>query len=134
MPCAGKTLTESEANGYALALFRKALAMHPLCPLIGVLILSAVLTTNYFRTAWRLGILRAFGRRATLNWRVLTAGCLAGCLPFIGSVLALSIVPAGASGTIEASALGLAMEMSLCGLVMHALNDVVMAWGASQPA
>jgi hypothetical protein len=107
--------------------------MHPLCPLIGVLILSAVLTANYFRTAWRLGILRAFGRRASLSWRVVTAGCVAGCLPFAGSILALSLMPVGMDGDIDTTALGLAMEMSMCGLLMHAINDVLIDWGAAQP-
>ena len=62
----------------------KLSAMHPLSPLFGVAILALVLTANYFRTAWRLGILRAFGRRAPLSNRTLLAGSVAAVLPSWG--------------------------------------------------
>lgn len=104
--------------------------MHPLTPLFGVLVLAGVLTLNYFRTAWRLGLLRAFGRRATLNWRVLTAGSLAACLPLAGALMAMAITPTDVSGKVQASASELALMMSLCGLALHALNDAIVRWGA----
>lgn len=103
--------------------------MHPLAPLIGVLILSGVLTVNYFRTAWRLGILRAFGRRARLNWRVIIAGCVAACLPVAGALIALTLMPTDVAGNIQASPLKLAAEMAFCGWVMHLLNDAIVQWG-----
>ncbi len=103
--------------------------MHPLAPLIGVLILSGVLTVNYFRTAWRLGILRAFGRRARLNWRVIIAGCIAACLPLAGALMALTLMPTDVAGNIQPSPLEMALQMSLCGLVMHVLNDAIVTWG-----
>jgi hypothetical protein len=106
--------------------------MHPLCPLLGVLIMSAVLTANYFRGAWKLGILRAFGRRAQLSWRIQAAGFLAGCLPFVGSILVLSLMPTGAAGNVLATPGELAIEMALCGLGMHLLNDLVVDWGLAQ--
>lgn len=104
--------------------------MHPLSPLFGVVILAGVLTANYFHTAWRLGILRAFGRRASLSWRVVIAGCVAACLPFTGAMLALTLAPTDLTGSIQASPLEMAIEMALCGLFMHLLNDAIVTWGA----
>jgi len=104
--------------------------MHPLSPLFGVVILAGVLTTNYFRTAWRLGILRAFGRRAPLSNRTLLAGCVAACLPFVGAVVAISLIPVGESGEIRSTAFQLAVHMALCGLIMHEANDAIVRWGA----
>jgi hypothetical protein len=104
--------------------------MHPLSPLFGVAILAGVLTTNYFRTAWRLGILRAFGRRAPLSNRTILAGCAAGCLPFIGAMVALALIQVGETGEIRSTAFQLAMHMALCGLIMHEANDAIVRWGA----
>ena len=44
--------------------------------------------------AWRMGILRSFGRRHPISWRTLAAGAMAACLPFIGVLLTLALVPA----------------------------------------
>ena len=104
--------------------------MHPLSPIFGVAILAAVLTTNYFRTAWRLGILRAFGRRHELSWRTLAAGSAAGCIPFAGAMLAMMIAPVGESGEVQSTAAQLAIELALCGLALHVLNDYLVRWGA----
>jgi hypothetical protein len=104
--------------------------MHPLSPLFGVAILAGVLTTNYFRTAWRLGILRAFGRRARLSNRTIVAGCAAACLPFIGAMVALCLIPVGETGEIRSTAFQLAVHMALCGLIMHEANDAIVRWGA----
>jgi hypothetical protein len=109
-----------------------ALTMHPLSPLFGVAILSGVLTANYFRTAWRLGILRAFGRREELSWRTLAAGSVAGCLPFAGAMLALMMVPMGDDGQVQSTAAQLALQLSLCGFAMHVVNDKLVSWGAAQ--
>lgn len=106
--------------------------MHPLSPLFGVAILAGVLTTNYFRTAWRLGILRAFGRRATLSNRTLIAGCAAALLPLIGSLVAMGLIPTSDTGEIQSTAFQLAIHMALCGLIMHEANDAIVRWGAPE--
>ncbi|HIV72815.1 MAG TPA: hypothetical protein H9903_17895 [Candidatus Aquabacterium excrementipullorum] len=106
--------------------------MDTLSPLFGVAILALVLTANYFYTAWRMGILRAFGRRHPVTWRTLVASSLAGCLPFAGAVVAMAMVPTGAPGEPETSAALLALQLSLCGFVAHALNDVLVQWGMPQ--
>lgn len=105
-------------------------AMHPLSPLLGVAILACVLTANYFRSAWKLGILRAFGRRQPLSWRTWTASALAACLPLAGALLALALVPTGESGQIDTTAAALAARLALCGLGLHVLGDLLVAWGA----
>ncbi len=105
-------------------------AMHPLSPLFGVAILALVLTANYFRTAWRLGLLRAFGRRATLSNRTLLAGSVAAVLPFVGAMVAMGLIPVGEHGQMQSSAFQLAVHMALCGLVMHEANDAIVRWGA----
>ena len=104
--------------------------MHPLSPLFGVAILSGVLTFNYFRTAWRLVILRAFGRQAPLSKRTLVAGSVAALLPVVGALVALGLVPVGESGEVKSTAFQLAMHMALCGLVMHEANDAIVRWGS----
>jgi hypothetical protein len=108
--------------------------MDDIRPLFGVAILALVLTGNYFLTAWRMGILRAFGRRHSLSCRMLLAGSLAGCLPLVGSLVALSIMPSGAAGEPEISALLLTLQLSLCGLSMHLANDALVQWGMAPPA
>lgn len=108
--------------------------MDDIRPLFGVAILALVLTGNYFLTAWRMGILRAFGRRHHLSCRTLLAGSVAGCLPLVGSLVALSIMPSGAPGEPETSALLLALQLSLCGLSMHVINDALVQWGMARPA
>ncbi len=103
--------------------------MNALAPLLGVLVLSVVLVINFFRAAWRLGILRAFGRRCQLRWRPLAAGMVAACLPVIGALLALSLIP-GDNGIDLADQAGfLAVQLSLSGFFMHVLNDRLIAWG-----
>lgn len=106
--------------------------MNAFAPLLGVMVLSFVLVTNFFMAAWRLGILRAFGRRQQLNWRPLIAGSLAACLPFAGAVLALTMIPSDNNIDISASAWQLAMQLSCCGLVMHLINDQLVLWGRQQ--
>lgn len=103
--------------------------MHPLCALFGVILLAGVLTTNYFRTAWRLGLLKAFGRRQPVSWRTLGAGTLAACLPFAGAMLALSLIPTNDAGEVPTSAGQLALQLAACGLAMHLLNDALVRWG-----
>lgn len=104
--------------------------MHPLSPLFGVAILACVLTANYFRSAWKLGILRAFGRRHDLSWRTWTAGAIAACLPVAGALLSLAMVPTGESGQVDSSAAQLALQLSACGLVLHVVGDALVAWGS----
>lgn len=104
--------------------------MHPLTALFGVAVLSGVLTTNYFRTAWRLGILRAFGRRHPLSWRTIGAGTVAACLPFAGAMLALTFIPTSETGHVQSSAAQLALQLAGCGLIMHIVNDALVRWGA----
>lgn len=106
--------------------------MNALAPLIGVMVLSFVLVTNFFVAAWRLGILRAFGRRHQLNWRVLTAGSLAACLPFAGAIVALSIIPSDNGVDISLSAAQLAVQLAGSGLIMHLINDQLILWGRAQ--
>lgn len=109
--------------------------MDPLIPLIGVAILALILTANYFISAWRMGILRAFGRRHALSWRTLIAGSVAGCLPFAVVMVALAIVPSGAPTEADGSAAILALQLSLCGFTAHVLNDLLVNWGrARRPA
>lgn len=108
--------------------------MDDLRPLSGVAILALVLTGNYFLTAWRMGILRAFGRRQHLSCRTVLAGSMAGCLPLAGSLVALSLMPSGAPGEAEVSALLLALQLSLCGLVTHMINDALVQWGLARTA
>ncbi|RZL09800.1 MAG: hypothetical protein EOP40_08645 [Rubrivivax sp.] len=96
--------------------------------LFGVALLSGVLTTNYFRTAWRLGLLRAFGRRHPVSWRTIGAGTMAACLPFAGAMLALTLIPTDDTGQAHVDAAVLALQLAGCGLVMHLLNDALVAW------
>jgi hypothetical protein len=104
------------------------LIMNALAPLLGVLIMSAVLVGNFFRTAWRLGILRSFGRRHPVTWRTLAAGAMAACLPFAGVLVTLILVPSDNDAHIDMSAWQLALELAGSGLLMHLLNDQIMLW------
>jgi hypothetical protein len=104
--------------------------MHPLSPLFGVAILAGVLTANYLRTAWRLGLLRALGSPGPLRQRTLAANCIAAVLPLIGAVVAFSLVPTGDTGEIRSTAFQLAAHIALCGLIMHEANDAIIRWGA----
>lgn len=97
--------------------------MNSLTSMLGVVILSGVLTTNFFRAAWRLGMLRAFGRRHTLRWRALAAGTLAACLPFAGAMVGLMLIPGDSAGT-------LALQLAGSGWAMHLVNDQLIAWGS----
>jgi hypothetical protein len=101
--------------------------MNSLTPLVGVVVLSGLLTTNFFRAAWQLGMLRAFGRRQPLRWRAVAAGTLAACLPFAGAMLAMMLIPAD-GGSVHASSL--ALEFAGSGWAMHLLNDRLIAWGS----
>lgn len=106
--------------------------MNAFAPLIGVMVLSFVLVTNFFVAAWRLGVLRAFGRRHHLNWRTLTASSLAACLPFAGVILALTLIPSDNGVDISLSAAQLAIQLAGGGLVMHLINDQLVIWGRAQ--
>jgi hypothetical protein len=108
--------------------------MDPLSPLFGVAILALILTGNYFYSAWRMGILRAFGRRHPLGWRTLIAGSVAGCLPFAVVMVALMIVPGEASTDVDGAAAMLALQLSLCGFTAHVLNDLLVSWGSARQA
>ena len=79
--------------------------------------------------AWRLGILRSFGRRHPISWHTVTAGTLAACLPFAGVLLALALIPADDGADIPRSAGKLAVQLAVCGLMMHLANDRLVAWG-----
>lgn len=103
--------------------------MSALAPLLGVLILSLVLVANFFRAAWKLGLLRAFGRRHHVRWRTLAAGTVAACLPFAGAILALMLIPADNGLEVGTHAGQLAVQLSTSGLLMHVLNDHLMVWG-----
>jgi hypothetical protein len=103
--------------------------MNALAPLVGVLILSVVLLVNFFRAAWRLGILRAFGRRHPLRWRTIAAGTMAACLPMAGALIALTLIPSDNGIDLASSAAPLAIELALSGLVMHLINDHLVNWG-----
>jgi hypothetical protein len=103
--------------------------MNALAPLLGVMILSVVLVANFFRAAWRLGILRAFGRRHAIRWRVLAAGALAACLPFAGAIVALELIPSDNAIDLSMQAGQLAVQLSISGLLMHMLNDQLIVWG-----
>ncbi len=104
--------------------------MNPVTPFIGIIVLCAALTVNFFRAAWKLGILRAFGRRQSIRWRTWVAGALAACLPFSGAMAAMVIVPAAdISNTVPISALDLSWQLALAGLIIHLLNDKLMHWG-----
>ena len=102
--------------------------MDALAPLIGVLIMSTVLVANFFRTAWVLGVLRAFGRRGVLAWRTLAAAAMAACLPMIGAVATLGLVPADNGVRVASHAVALAVQLGAVGLILHTVNDVIMAW------
>jgi hypothetical protein len=106
--------------------------MNALAPLLGVLVLSVVLVINFFRAAWRLGILRAFGRRCHLRWRALAAGAAAACLPVAGALLALSLIPADNGIDLAGEAGFLAAQLALSGFFMHVLNDHLVVWGRAQ--
>jgi hypothetical protein len=106
--------------------------MNAFAPLIGVMVLSFVLVTNFFVAAWRLGVLRAFGRRSKLSWRTLTASSLAACLPFAGAILALTLIPSDSGVDISLSAAQLAIQLAGSGLVMHLINDQLVLWGRQQ--
>jgi hypothetical protein len=103
--------------------------MSAIAPLLGVLILSFVLVANFFRAAWKLGLLRAFGRRRHVRWRTLAAGSVAACLPFAGAILALVLIPSDNGLEVGRHAGMLAAQLSFCGLLMHVLNDHLMVWG-----
>lgn len=106
--------------------------MHPLSPLFGVAVLALVLTANYFRTAWKLGLLQAFGRRRPLTWRTIIAGSLAAFLPMAGAFIGMAILPAGETERL-ASGMGpgwMALELSVCGLGLHAVSDWLIGWGS----
>lgn len=106
--------------------------MNAFAPLLGVMVLSFVLVTNFFVAAWQLGVLRAFGRRKILNWRTLTASSLAACIPFAGAILALTLIPSDNSVDISQYAGQLAVQLASCGLVMHLINDQLVSWGRQQ--
>ena len=108
--------------------------MSALAPLLGVLIMSAVLVCNFFLAAWRLGILRSFGRRRPISWRTLAAGAMAACLPFIGVLLTLALVPADDGVAVSMSALQLAIELAGSGLAMHLLNVQILLWAVAPAA
>ncbi len=103
--------------------------MNALAPLLGVLVLSVVLVINFFRAAWRLGLLRAFGRRRHVRWRTLAAGTAAACLPIVGALLALTLIPADNGIDLANEAGFLAVQLSLSGFFMHVLNDKLILWG-----
>ena len=104
--------------------------MNAVTPLIGIIVLCLALTANFFRTAWKLGILRSFGRRQPLNWRAWIAGALAACLPMSGAMAAMVIIPeTGADDVVQIGAAELAIQLALAGLVFHWLNDKVLHWG-----
>ncbi len=102
--------------------------MNALAPLLGVLIMSALLVGNFFRAAWKLGILRSFGRRHPISWRTLAAGAMAACLPLAGVMLTLVLVPSDNDADIAMSATQLAIELAGSGFLMHLLNDQIMLW------
>ncbi|WP_290872480.1 hypothetical protein [Aquabacterium sp.] len=108
--------------------------MNALAPLFGVLVLSGVLVVNFFRAAWRLGILRAFGRRHPLRWRALAAGALAACLPLVGALIALVLIPADNGMALDDSPASLALELAGSGWLMHLLNDHLVIWGGPPSA
>ena len=110
------------------------LTMNAFAPLLGVMILSVVLVANFFTAAWRLGILRAFGRRRHISWRTLAAGALAACLPFAGAIMALMLIPSDNTIDLSQYAGPLAVQLSTSGLLMHLVNDQLIAWGGhAQP-
>jgi hypothetical protein len=106
--------------------------MNAFAPLLGVMILSVVLVANFFKAAWRLGILRAFGRRHDLRWRTVAAGSMAACLPFAGAIVALELIPSDNAVDVSQYAAQLALQLSMSGLAMHLLNDKLIAWGHAQ--
>lgn len=107
--------------------------MNAFAPLLGVMVLSVVLVANFFKAAWTLGILRAFGRRQ-VPWRTLAAGALAACLPFAGAILALEMIPSDNGIDLSLSAAQLSMQLAASGLAMHLINDRLILWGArAQP-
>lgn len=105
--------------------------MDALAPLIGVLVMSIALIGNFFFTAWKLGILRAFGRRHVLNWRVLAAGALTACLPLAGAMITLAAIPADDGVKVAMSAAQLACELGLTGFVLHLVNDQIVNWASA---
>ncbi len=105
--------------------------MDALAPLIGVLIMSIALIGNFFFTAWKLGILSAFGRRGVMSWRVLTAGALSACLPFAGAMITLSAIPADDGVKVAMNAAQLALELALTGFVLHLVNDQLVNWAGA---
>ena len=108
--------------------------MNALAPLVGVLVLSIVLTVNFFRAAWRLGMLRAFGRRHALSHRALVAGIAAACLPIVGALLALTLIPGDNVSNLADEAGFLAAQLALSGLAMHLVNDRLVQWGRAVPS
>ncbi|MDE1997669.1 MAG: hypothetical protein KGI91_00165 [Burkholderiales bacterium] len=105
--------------------------MNPVAPFLGVIVLSVALTVNFFRAAWKLGILRAFGRRRHLRWRTWIAGALAACLPFSGAMAAVLAIPAAdTTNTIPISPLDLTWHLAAAGFVVHLVNDKLMHWGS----
>jgi len=108
--------------------------MNAFAPLLGVMVLSVVLVANFFKAAWTLGILRAFGRRHQVRWRTLAAGSLAACLPFAGALLALVMIPSDNNIDLSLSAAQLSVQLATSGLLMHVINDRLIIWGsAAQP-
>lgn len=108
--------------------------MSAFAPLLGVLIMSAVLVGNFFRAAWTLGILRAFGRRRAVSWRTLGAGAMAACLPLIGVLLTLALVPADDGVEVAMDAAQLALELATSGFIMHLANDLILGWAMAPVA
>ncbi|HET8869747.1 MAG TPA: hypothetical protein VFM48_04830 [Aquabacterium sp.] len=105
--------------------------MNPVAPFIGVVVLTVALTINFFRAAWKLGILRAFGRRRSLRWRAWIAGALAACLPFSGAMAAMLAIPANdATNTVPISAIDLTWHLVAAGFIVHLVNDKLMHWGS----
>ena len=105
--------------------------MDALAPLFGVLIMSIALIGNFFFTAWKLGILRAFGRRHPLSWRVLAAGSLSACLPMVGVLITLAAIPADDGVKVAMNAAQLALELALTGFGLHWLNDQIVSWSGA---
>ena len=110
------------------------LTMNALAPLLGVLVMSVVLVGNFFHAAWKLGVLRSFGRRHPVSWRTLAAATMAACLPMVGVLLTLALVPADDGAAVAMDAAELALELAGCGLITHLLNDQIMAWATAPVA
>ena len=93
--------------------------------------MSIALIGNFFFTAWKLGILRSFGRRRPLSWRVLAAGAMSACLPFAGALITLAAIPADDGMKVAMNAAQLAFELGLTGFVLHLVNDQIVQWAGA---